>query len=110
VRDKVAVVVGGSSGIGRTLAVGLAQAGAHVVASARRVEMGEAVAAGIEALGRKTIRCPCDVTDRESLEKLLEETLRALGRVDVLVNCAGFNQRTPTMRGRPVMPIRTMRR
>ncbi len=95
--EKVVVVVGGSSGIGRTLAVGLAQAGADVVASARRTEMVKEVAAEIEELGRRTLLCPCDVTKRETLEKLLVAVTDAFGRVDVVVNCAGFNQRTPTL-------------
>lgn len=95
--DKIAVVVGGSSGIGRTLSVGLARAGADVVSSARRIELVEQVAAEIEALGRRTLLCPCDVTNRETLEKLLESVTGAFGRVDVVVNCAGFNQRTPTL-------------
>jgi NAD(P)-dependent dehydrogenase (short-subunit alcohol dehydrogenase family) len=94
---KVAVVVGGSSGIGRTLSLGFAKAGADVVASARRLDVVETVADQIESLGRKTLRASCDVTDRGSLEKLLKSTLAAFGKVDILLNCAGFNQRAPTV-------------
>ncbi len=94
---RVAVVVGGTSGIGRAIALGLAQAGADVVASARGSANLEACAAEIEALGRRTLRVPADVTRRASLETLRDAVLAGLGRVDVLVNCAGRTQRTPTL-------------
>lgn len=94
---KVAVVIGGSSGIGRTIARGLAEAGADVVPSARRLEQVEAVAAEIEALGRRSLRVSSDVTDRSSLETLLHAALEAFGKVDILVNSAGYNQRAPTL-------------
>jgi NAD(P)-dependent dehydrogenase (short-subunit alcohol dehydrogenase family) len=94
---RVAVVVGGTTGIGRTLALGLAEAGADVVASARGVASLEAVAAEIEALGRRTLRVPSDVTDRASLEALRDAVLAGMGQVDILVNCAGRTQRTPTL-------------
>jgi NAD(P)-dependent dehydrogenase (short-subunit alcohol dehydrogenase family) len=94
---KVAVVIGGSSGIGRTIARGLAEAGADVVPSARRLEQVEAVAAEIEALGRRSLRVTSDVTDRSSLEILLRAALEAFGKVDILVNSAGYNQRAPTL-------------
>src|SRR5579863_913420 len=94
---KVAVVVGGSSGIGKTLALGLAQAGADVVASARRMELVTALADEIEALGRRSLRVTCDVADRESLEKLLKACVDAFGKVDILVNAAGITKRAPTL-------------
>jgi len=94
---KVAVVVGGSSGIGRTLARGLAEAGADVVSSARRAEMVNELAGEIEALGRRSLRVTCDVADRSSLEKLLKACLDALGKVDVLVNAAGITKKAPTI-------------
>jgi NAD(P)-dependent dehydrogenase (short-subunit alcohol dehydrogenase family) len=94
---KVAVVIGGSSGIGRALARGLAEAGADVVPSARRLEQVEAVAAEIEALGRCSLRVASDVTDRLSLERLLSAAVEAFGKVDILVNSAGFNKRAPTL-------------
>ncbi|HEV3306774.1 MAG TPA: glucose 1-dehydrogenase [Candidatus Sulfotelmatobacter sp.] len=94
---KVAVVIGGSSGIGRTLAHGLAEAGADVVPSARRMELVNVVADEIEALGRRSLRVSCDVADRGSLEKVLQTSVQTLGRVDILVNAAGFNQRAPTL-------------
>jgi NAD(P)-dependent dehydrogenase (short-subunit alcohol dehydrogenase family) len=94
---KVAVVIGGSSGIGRTLARGLAEAGADVVASARRIELVNEIAGEIETLGRRSLRVSCDVTDRGSLEKVLRASVAALGKVDILVNAAGINQRAPTL-------------
>ena len=72
---KVAVVVGGTSGIGLAMAVGLAEAGADVVATSRRQEQVEEAAAKIEAAGRKTLRLASDVGDRGSLEALLARTL-----------------------------------
>jgi NAD(P)-dependent dehydrogenase (short-subunit alcohol dehydrogenase family) len=94
---KVAVVLGGSSGIGRTLARGLAEAGADVVPSARRLELVNQIADEIESLGRRSLRLTCDVTDRGSLEAVLQTSVQALEKVDILVNAAGFSQRTPTL-------------
>jgi NAD(P)-dependent dehydrogenase (short-subunit alcohol dehydrogenase family) len=94
---RVAVVVGGSSGIGRTIALGLAEAGADVVASARRIELVKALADEIESMGRRSLRVTCDVADRESLEKLLEAAVEAFGKVDILVNAAGITKRAPTL-------------
>lgn len=94
---RTAAVVGGTSGIGRALAHGLAEAGADVVASSRRIEQVEATAAEIEALGRRTIRCTSDVSDRESLNELLTECTAAFGKVDILVNSAGITKRSPTL-------------
>src|SRR5579884_3872304 len=96
-RGRVAVVIGGTAGIGRALALALAREGADVVASGRRVEEVERVADEIERAGRRTVRASADVTDRGSLERLRESTLSALGRVDVLVNCAGKIRRSPTL-------------
>jgi len=94
---KVAVVVGGSSGIGRTLALGLAEAGADVVSSARRLEFVSVLADEIEKLGRKSLRVTCDVGDRASLEKLLDACLKKFGKVDILLNAAGITKRAPTL-------------
>jgi len=95
--NKVAVVVGGSSGIGKTIALGLAQAGADVVASARRMDLVEGLAKEIESLGRRSLRVTCDVKDRKSLETLLRECLQSFGKVDILVNAAGITKRSPTL-------------
>lgn len=94
---KVAMVIGGSSGIGRTLARGLAEAGADVVPTARRIDLVKTVAAEIEALGRQSLHVTCDVTDRRSLENALHITVQKFGKVDILVNSAGFNQRAATL-------------
>ncbi len=94
---KVAVVVGGTSGIGRALSLGLAEAGAAVVATARTRETVDATAAEIEARGKRTLRVTADVTDRGSLEAARDAVLAALGKVDVLVNCAGRIKRTPVL-------------
>jgi NAD(P)-dependent dehydrogenase (short-subunit alcohol dehydrogenase family) len=96
-KDKAAVVIGGTSGIGRAIALGLAEAGAEVCATARRLEQVEATAREIEALGRKSLRVASDVADRGSLEKLLEASLGAFGKVDILVNCAGKTKRAATL-------------
>jgi NAD(P)-dependent dehydrogenase (short-subunit alcohol dehydrogenase family) len=94
---KVAVVIGGTSGIGRAIAHGLAQAGADVIATSRRAEQVEVAAAEIEALGRRTLRVTSDVSDRSSLQHVLEETVKAFGKVDILVNSAGRTKRAPTI-------------
>jgi NAD(P)-dependent dehydrogenase (short-subunit alcohol dehydrogenase family) len=93
---KLAVVLGGTSGLGKALAIGLAEAGADVVASSRREAEVEATALEIEGRGRRTLRGCSDVTKRASLERL-SDSCRALGPVDILVNCAGITQRTPTL-------------
>lgn len=94
---RVAVVVGGTSGIGRAITLGLADAGADLVATSRRREEVEATAAAVEERGRKAVRVTSDVTDAKSLEAALAATLEALGKVDILVNCAGRTKRQPTL-------------
>jgi len=94
---KCAVVVGGTSGLGRAVSLGLASAGADVVAASRRAEEVERVAGEIEALGRRTLRLTADVRDRASLESLHEDVTRAFGHADILVNCAGVTLRVPTL-------------
>ena len=92
-----AVVVGGTSGIGRVLALGLAEAGAEVVASSRSADATAAVAKEIEAAGRRTVDRTSDVRSRQSLEDLRDAVLREFGKVDILVNCAGITKRVPTI-------------
>lgn len=94
---KSAVVIGGTSGIGRAIVHGLAEAGADVVPTSRRVDQVEAAAGEIEQRGRKTLRVTSDVSDRASLERLLTETVAAFGKVDILINCAGRTKRAPTV-------------
>lgn len=94
---KSAVVIGGTSGIGRALSLGLADAGADVVATARRQEHVDSTAAEIEQRGRPTLRICSDLADRSSLDALLATTLQAFGKVDILINCAGRIKRAPTL-------------
>lgn len=94
---KTAVVIGGTSGIGLAMALGLAEAGADVVATSRRQEQVDATTAAIEKLGRRSLRVTSDVVDRSSLEDLLAQTLAAFGKTDILINCAGKIKRAPTV-------------
>jgi NAD(P)-dependent dehydrogenase (short-subunit alcohol dehydrogenase family) len=94
---RTAIVIGGTSGIGRVMARALAEAGADVVPTSRRDEMVDATAREIEALGRRSLRVASDVTDRASLETLLARTIDAFGKVDILINCAGRTKRVPTL-------------
>ena len=94
---KVAVVVGGTSGIGRAIAHGFADAGAEVIPTSRRAEQVDAVAREIEDRGRRSLRVTSDVSDRASLENLLSEAVRTFGRVDILVNSAGRTKRAATL-------------
>ncbi|MGH9560844.1 MAG: SDR family NAD(P)-dependent oxidoreductase, partial [Terracidiphilus sp.] len=94
---RCAVVIGGTSGLGKAIAIGLARARADVVATSRRENEVERTAAKIEALGRKTLRLQADVRSRASLEKLHEDLLAHFGRVDILVNSAGITKRQPVI-------------
>jgi NAD(P)-dependent dehydrogenase (short-subunit alcohol dehydrogenase family) len=93
---RVAVVMGGTSGIGRTMALGLAEAGADVVATGRREELVNAVGDEIEQRGRKALRRSSDVRSRESVDTLRNAVLKEFGRVDILLNAAGQIFRKPT--------------
>ena len=94
---KNAVVIGGTTGIGRMLSLGLADAGADVIASARRQEQVDETAAEIERRGRQTLRLCSDVRNRASLEELLAASVQRFDKVDILINCAGKTKRTPTL-------------
>jgi NAD(P)-dependent dehydrogenase (short-subunit alcohol dehydrogenase family) len=94
---RVAVVIGGTAGIGRALSLGMADAGADVVACARHAEAVAATARDVEAHGRRTLGVTADVTDRTSLEAARDAVLGAFGKVDILVNCAGRIKRTPVL-------------
>ncbi len=95
--NRVAVVTGGTTGLGHAIALGLASAGADVVPSSRRIEQVEKTAAEIEALGRRSLRMASDVQDRASLQKLHDAVLEAFGKVDILVNAAGITHKQPTL-------------
>jgi NAD(P)-dependent dehydrogenase (short-subunit alcohol dehydrogenase family) len=94
---RTAVVIGGTSGIGGAIALGLAGAGADVVASSRRLEEVERTAGDIRALGRRSLAIRSDVLDRPSLLALHDAVVEHFGRVDILVNSAGITQRVPTL-------------
>ncbi len=96
-KNKNAVVIGGTSGIGLALAKGLAEAGANVVPTGRREAETRAAAAAVEGMGRKSLAVTCDVTDNASLESLLRDVRAKVGDVHILVNCAGRTKRTPTL-------------
>jgi NAD(P)-dependent dehydrogenase (short-subunit alcohol dehydrogenase family) len=94
---KLAVVTGGTSGIGRALSLGLADAGADVIATARRQLLVDDTAAEIELHCRQTLRLTSDVCDRASLVHLLDAAIQRFGKVDILINCAGRIKRAPTL-------------
>ncbi|MGI8961202.1 MAG: SDR family NAD(P)-dependent oxidoreductase [Bryobacteraceae bacterium] len=93
---RVAVVMGGTSGIGRAIALGLAEAGADVISTGRRATLVNEVGDEVEKLGQKTMRIPVDASSRESIDKLRDAVLERFERVDILVNSAGQNFRKPT--------------
>src|SRR5215468_391468 len=95
--SKTAIVIGGTSGIGLNLALGLAEAGANVVPTGRRVHWVTAVAEKIKDLGRKSLEITCDVTNQQTLDELLAKTCSEFGHVDILINCAGTTVRRPTL-------------
>ena len=95
--NKTAVVIGGTSGIGLALTKALAQAGANVVPSSRRVEQVRSAALEVERLGRRSLTQTCDVTDDASLAQLLKSVCDKFGSVQILVNSAGRTKRTPTL-------------
>ena len=94
---KTAVVLGGTLGLGRALALGLAKAGANVIATSRSADNVQAIASEIEQLGRKTLRLATDVTKRSSLEALRNQVLEEFGRIDILINSAGMTRKIPTL-------------
>ena len=94
---RVAVVVGGTSGIGRAIALGLANAGADVVATGRRRDMVEQAAAAITAKGRRSMMVCADVADAASLTALRDACIRDLGRIDIVIAAAGVTKRVPTL-------------
>lgn len=93
---RTAVVIGGTSGLGRSIAVGLARSGANVVPVGRRAEFIGEVTSEIEKLGRKTLRQTVDIAIRESIDALRDAVIEKFNGVDILVNAAGRTARTPT--------------
>ena len=94
---RVAVVMGGTSGLGRTIGLGLVEAGADVVATGRREALVEEACEQIERAGRRSLAVPVDVRDRHSIDALRDRVLEHFGRADILVNAAGRIARKPTL-------------
>jgi NAD(P)-dependent dehydrogenase (short-subunit alcohol dehydrogenase family) len=94
---RVAVVIGATSGLGRTMALGLAEAGADVVPSGRRESLASEVCDQIEGLGRRSMSMQVDVRDRRSVDALRDGVMKRFGRVDILLYAAGQVVRKPTM-------------
>jgi len=95
--QKTAVVIGGTSGIGLALAIGLAEAGANVVPTGRRVDLVQAAVAQIEKLGRRSLAVECNVTQRESVVAMHSAVCAEFDHVDILINSAGVIRRVPTV-------------
>lgn len=96
-QNRIAVVVGGTSGIGRAIALALAEAGAAVIPTGRRLAEVESTVQAIEAKGARSLAISSDVMDRGSLESLRERVLERFGQVDILINAAGITHRVPTL-------------
>ena len=94
-RDRVAIVTGASQGIGRAIAVELARVGAHVVACSRRPGALEPVADAVRAEGRRALAVACDVGDARQVDDAVARTMDTFGRIDLLVNNAGYRIRSP---------------
>lgn len=94
---RVAVVIGGTSGIGRAIALALAEAGADTLATGRREEEAAAVTEEIQKMGRRSFAVTCDVRDRSSLDTLASKVRQQLGVVSILVNSAGITERVATL-------------
>ncbi|MEZ0356620.1 SDR family NAD(P)-dependent oxidoreductase [Mycobacterium sp. SA01] len=99
--DKVVIVTGASSGLGVSFAQAFAEAGAHLVLGARRVEQMAGTAALVEGAGRKVYTRKTDVVDPDQCEQLVESAMKVFGRVDVLVNNAGVGTAVPATRETP---------
>ncbi|MGH7651710.1 MAG: SDR family NAD(P)-dependent oxidoreductase [Gemmatimonadaceae bacterium] len=95
--DRTAVVIGATSGLGKAIAVALAEAGADVIPTGRRVELAREVSREIESRGRRSLAVATDVTDENSIRSLADATIDKFGKVDVLVNAAGRTVRRPTL-------------
>src|SRR6266850_362251 len=95
--DRIAVVVGGTTGIGRAIALGLADAGADVVVTGRRQSVVDEVASQIEGKGRRSLRQPADVGDQKSLAALRDACLASFGQVDIVVAAAGVTKRVASL-------------
>jgi len=96
-KNKTAVVIGGTTGIGLAISKAFAQAGANVIPSSRRSEQVRAAVAEVEALGSRSLAQTCDVLDNDSLTQLLHSATAKFGSVQILVNSAGRTKKMPTL-------------
>ena len=94
---KVALVTGGSRGLGRAMVLGFAKAGADVIIASRKLENCQRVAEEAEALGRRALPISCHVGDWKQTEALVEKTYEIFGRLDILVNNAGIAPVAPSL-------------
>lgn len=94
---KKALIFGGTSGLGRSIALGYAQAGADVVPVSRRLEEVVKTTGEIRALGRQALELTADVVDRSEIQSVIERMLSEMGRIDILVNAAGTTKRVPSL-------------
>ena len=94
---RIAVVIGATSGIGKAIALGLADAGADVVPTGRRENLAKEAADEVEARGRRSLAMTTDVSDTHSVQALADATIEKFGKVDILVNAAGYTIRNPTL-------------
>jgi NAD(P)-dependent dehydrogenase (short-subunit alcohol dehydrogenase family) len=95
--NRTAVVIGATSGIGKAIALGLAEAGADVVPTGRREQLAREVAGEVEAHGRRSLAIGADVSSADSMEQLASAAIEKFGKVDILVNAAGRTVRRPTL-------------
>ena len=95
--DKIVVITGASKGLGRAMALGFAEAGAHVVVASRKLEACEIVAGEIRAMGRRALPLRCHVGDWDECGALIDATVAEFGRIDVLVNNAGIAPVPPSL-------------
>lgn len=93
-RDRIAIVTGASQGIGRAIAVEVAKVGAHVVLCSRRLSTLETVAEAVRAEGRRALAVECDVRDAGQVDRAVAQTMERFGRIDLLVNNAGYRIRS----------------
>lgn len=94
---KVAIFVGGGGGLGRTISLGLARAGANVIPVSRDKERNREAVEEIVALGRKSLLTSVDVTDEQDVKRLVDEVMAKFGHIDILINAAGKNYKKPAL-------------
>ena len=94
-KDKVAIITGGGRGIGKAIAFGFANQGAHIVVAARTASEVTSVSERIQALGRESLGIVCDISNEDQVKSLIDVTIQRFGRIDVLINNAGIGSMRP---------------